>query len=104
MQEHIIDIKSVCGLLRDTLDIVQVITDDVGQPSKKTGQDIWFVCPFHDDHNPSMGVHQQLKIFKCFTCTEGGDIITWTQKFYSLSLVETICKLASKYSVDISKY
>ena len=35
------------------------------------------LCPFHDDHNPSMKLDER---FHCFGCREDGDVIDFTAK------------------------
>ena len=52
------------------------------------------LCPFHDDHNPSMKVDER---FHCFGCEEDGDVIDFTAKFFNLSLPEAAEKLAADF-------
>lgn len=30
------------------------------------------LCPFHDDHNPSLGINMELKVYHCFSCDRKG--------------------------------
>ena len=39
------------------------------------------LCPFHNDTNPSMSIHQSKKFVKCFVCGSGADAITFIQKY-----------------------
>lgn len=41
------------------------------------------VCPFHDDHDPSMRVYEHS--FYCFACGAGGDCIKFVQRMDSCS-------------------
>ena len=52
------------------------------------------VCPFHDDHNPSMKLDER---FHCFGCGEDGDVIDFTAKFFNLSLREAAEKLLADF-------
>ena len=52
------------------------------------------VCPFHDDHNPSMKLDER---FHCFGCGEGGDVIDFTAKYFNLSLREAAEKLLADF-------
>lgn len=56
----------------------------------KTNQEwIKVVCPFHDDHTPSLSINLKEGHFKCHAChIKGGDIISFHQKRYHLSFVE----------------
>ena len=33
------------------------------------------LCPFHDDHHPSLGIHVGGQYFKCHACGAGGDVV-----------------------------
>ena len=48
------------------------------------------LCPFHDDHNPSMKLDER---FHCFGCGEDGDVIDFTAKYFNLTLREAAQKL-----------
>ena len=48
------------------------------------------VCPFHDDHTPSMKLDER---FHCFGCGEDGDVIDFTAKYFNLTLREAAQKL-----------
>ena len=52
------------------------------------------LCPFHDDHNPSMKLDER---FHCFGCGEDGDVIDFTAKFFNLSLPEAAEKLIDDF-------
>ena len=52
------------------------------------------LCPFHDDHNPSMKLDER---FHCFGCGEDGDVIDFTAKYFNLSLKEAADKLLADF-------
>ena len=52
------------------------------------------LCPFHDDHNPSMKLDER---FHCFGCGEDGDVIDFTAKYFNLSLREAAEKLLADF-------
>ena len=52
------------------------------------------LCPFHDDHNPSMKLEER---FHCFGCGEDGDVIDFTAKYFNLSLREAAEKLLADF-------
>lgn len=39
------------------------------------------LCPFHNDKHPSMSVHNDKGIVKCFSCGAGGNAISFIQKY-----------------------
>ena len=50
--------------IRNSLDIVEVISSYL--PLKSQGKNYFGVCPFHDDHSPSMSVSREKQIIKCW--------------------------------------
>ena len=52
------------------------------------------LCPFHDDHNPSMKLDER---FHCFGCGEDGDVIDFTAKYFNLTLKEAAEKLLADF-------
>ncbi len=104
MNRTITDIKGAHAKVRKELDIVKVVSDDLGPPTKTTGNDSLWCCPFHSENSPSFGVHSQMQIFKCFGCTKGGDVVKWAELYYGLTWPEAIYLLAVKYGIDISAF
>lgn len=52
------------------------------------------LCPFHDDHSPSLSINLKEGWFKCHTCGVGGGGITkFHMMKYGLSFQETIKRL-----------
>ena len=54
-------------------------------------------CPFHDDKNPSMKLHEEY--FYCFGCGATGDVIDLTARLYNLSPKEAAEKLAQDFGL-----
>ena len=48
------------------INIVDIIRDYI--PLTKKGKNYFGICPFHDDHNPSMSVSNEKGMYKCFVC------------------------------------
>ena len=46
---------------------------------KRKGKDYWTICPFHEDHSPSLSVSVGRNMYKCFACGHGGDAIHFVQ-------------------------
>ncbi|MBQ8241693.1 MAG: DNA primase [Bacteroides sp.] len=55
------------------------------------------VCPFHDDHNPSMKVDDN---FYCFGCGATGDVITFTSRFFGISPASAARKLTMDFGIS----
>lgn len=44
----------------------------LGEPVPR-GHEYAVLCPFHDDHDPSMQLNPDEGLWYCFVCGEGGD-------------------------------
>ncbi|MCE8159006.1 MAG: toprim domain-containing protein [Candidatus Moeniiplasma glomeromycotorum] len=67
--------------LLNTNDILHLLTKKLNFAPKPIGKSVFFLCPFHDDKNPSLSFEPQKKIFTCFSCSfKANDIFDfWTQ-------------------------
>ena len=74
--------------IRAKADIVEVIAHYL--PITRKGRSYSAVCPFHDDHDPSMSISAEKQIFKCFVCGSGGNVFSFVQKYEQLSFIEAI--------------
>lgn len=82
------DIKAI----RQQADIVDVMSHYI--TLEKKGKDYKAICPFHDDHDPSLSISTDKQIFKCFVCGTGGNVFTFVQKIENISFLEAVCKVA----------
>ena len=71
--------------LQDSVDIISVI-ESYGLPRfKRSGlYRATCLCPFHNDHNPSMNIDSSKGIFKCFSCGAGGNVFTFVRHYTRL--------------------
>ena len=84
-------------LIEDVLkncDIVEVISSRI--KVEKHGRSYKAICPFHDDSNPSLSISKEKQIFKCFSCNESGNAITFIQKFDKVSFFEAMKRCGFK--------
>jgi len=86
--------------IRNHVDIVDIISHYV--PLTRKGKSFKCVCPFHDDHDPSLSVSQEKQIFHCFVCGSGGNVFTFVQKYEKVSFVEAVAKVAKLAGIDIT--
>lgn len=59
------------------------------------------LCPFHDERTPSFHVTPAKGLYHCFSCQEGGDLITFVRKVEGLSFTEAVEKLAARYAIAL---
>ena len=93
--------EEVISQIKDRLDIVDVISQYV--VLKKSGANYLGLCPFHNDKNPSMSVSPSRGIFKCFSCGEGGDALSFLVKIQNREYKDVILELAEKYGIELPK-
>ena len=68
---------------------------------KRSGSNLFGHCPFHSERSPSFSVSPAKKMFYCFGCGAGGDVITFVMKAENLDYVEAIEFLAAKVGITI---
>lgn len=81
-------------------DIVRIIGDHVRLVKK--GREMVGICPFHDDHNPSMAVVPAKQIYKCFSCGAGGDVFTFVMDYHKMSFPEALEHLAQRAGIELT--
>ena len=91
--------KSFIDQILDQTDIVDVVGRRV-QLNKK-GSNYWGVCPFHDDHKPSMAVNQDKQFYYCFVCQASGNSINFLRDYENLDFTDAVETLASSLGLEI---
>jgi DNA primase len=85
--------------IKEEVDIVELIGNYV--QLKKTGINYVGLCPFHSEKTPSFTVSPTKKLYHCFGCGEGGDIIGFIMKQENLDFIEAIKFIADRYNINI---
>ena len=85
--------------IREEADIVEIISDYI--PLTQRGKNFFGVCPFHQDHSPSMSVSREKQMFKCFSCGAAGNVFKFVSEYENISYLEAIEKVASKVGLSI---
>ena len=80
----------------DMLDIVGQYTQ-----LKKAGANYMGRCPFHEEKTPSFSVDPGEKLYYCFGCGEGGDLLGFVQKKENLDFAQAVEHLADRYGVSL---
>lgn len=85
--------------IRASVDIVDVIGRYV--PLTRKGKNYKCICPFHDDHDPSMSIASDKQIYKCFVCGAGGNVFTFVQNYEKISFQEAVYKVAGYAGIEM---
>ena len=86
--------------IRSNTNIVDIIGSYL--PLHKKGKDYKCVCPFHDDHSPSMSISEDKQIYKCFACNAAGNVFTFVQNYENVSFAEAVQIVASKIGYNLT--
>ena len=55
--------------IKNAVDIVALVSEYL--PFRRAGSKFKALCPFHDDHNPSLEINPERQSFKCWSCSRG---------------------------------
>ena len=93
--------KEIKDKIIEEVNIVDVVSEYV--QLEKTGSGYKGLCPFHNDSTPSFHISPEKKICKCFSCGEGGDVISFYQKINNISYGEAFKALGKRIGIEIVK-
>ena len=91
--------NDVMNEIRNKTDIVDVISKYVNLTKK--GKNYFGVCPFHDDHSPSMSVSPEKQIYTCFSCGASGNVFTFVSDFEKISFAQAVRLLGEKVGISV---
>ena len=86
--------------IRSSVDIIDVISSYL--PLVQKGKNYFGVCPFHDDHSPSMSVSKEKQIYTCFSCGATGNVYKFIMDYEHITFMEAVKKVAEMSGVNLS--
>ena len=92
--------NEIINEIRNKTDIVDIVSRYINLT--KTGKNYIGVCPFHDDHSPSMSVSPEKQIFTCFSCGASGNVFTFVSDFEKITFIEAVKLLGEKVGIGIN--
>ena len=87
--------------IRKKNDIVDVISKYI--PLTQRGKNYFGVCPFHDDHSPSMSVSKEKQIFTCFSCGKTGNVFTFVSDYEHIGFYDAVRVLGSRVGYNLGQ-
>lgn len=78
--------------IRNSANIVDIVGHYI--PLIKKGKSYRAVCPFHDDHDPSLSISEDKQIYKCFVCGNGGNVFNFVSNFKKISFPESVVEVS----------
>ena len=80
--------------IRQNANIIDIISSYI--PLTQKGKNYFGVCPFHEDHSPSMSVSSEKQIYKCFSCGAAGNVFTFVKDYENVNFYEAVKIVADK--------
>ena len=80
------------------------IEDVVGEYvnfTKRSGQNLFGLCPFHSEKTPSFSVSPSKQIYHCFGCGKGGSVINFIMEIENLGFADAVAFLARRAGMQL---
>lgn len=68
---------------------------------KQSGKLLWSVCPFHNDHSPSLSIDEETGIWKCWVENISGDIIDFYIRLTGKSFTDAVLDIAKSQDIKM---
>ncbi len=68
---------------------------------KKSGSNLFGLCPFHSEKTPSFSVAPDKQIYHCFGCGKGGGVINFIMDIENLSYPDAVRFLARRVGLEV---
>ena len=85
--------------VRSRNDIVDVVSAYV--KLKRSGGNLFGLCPFHSEKSPSFSVSPSKQIYYCFGCGAGGNVISFVMQYENCSFQEAVQTLADRAGISL---
>jgi len=91
--------EATLAAIKQAVDIVALVEDSL--TLHRSGSKIKALCPFHDDHNPSLEINPERQSFKCWSCGAGGDVFDFVKDYFRVDFPEALQMLADRAGVTL---
>lgn len=88
------------NLIRNKVNIVDIIGSYINL--NKKGKNYFGICPFHEDHNPSLSVSEEKQVFTCFVCGATGNVFSFVKDYENISFFEAVNKVAESCGIKLN--
>jgi DNA primase len=93
--------ETTLSAIKNAVDIVALVGESVSL--RRAGSKYKALCPFHDDHNPSLEVNPERQSFKCWSCGVGGDIFDFVKNREHVDFPEALRMLADRAGITLER-
>jgi len=91
--------EATLAAIKNAVDIVALIGESL--TLHRTGSKFKALCPFHDDHNPSLELNPERQSYKCWSCGAGGDVFDFVQAYDRVEFPEALRMLAERAGIAL---
>ena len=81
-------------------DITELVSGYV-KLTKRSGRNMFGLCPFHSEKTPSFSVSSDKQIYHCFGCGKGGGAVNFIMEIENLSFRDTVEFLAKRAGLTV---
>ena len=67
----------------------------------RKGNNLWGLCPFHNERTPSFSVSPDKQIYHCFGCGKGGGVISFIMEIENLPFPDAVRLLAQRAGLEV---
>ena len=68
----------------------------------RKGNNLWGLCPFHNEKTPSFSVSPDKQIYHCFGCGKGGGVISFIMEIENLPFPDAVRLLAQRAGLEFA--
>ena len=86
--------------LTEKNDIADVVSQYVTL-NKRSGSNLFGLCPFHNEKTPSFSVSRSKQIYHCFGCGKGGGVINFIMEIENVSFPDAVEILAKRAGMQM---
>ncbi|HEU5115678.1 MAG TPA: DNA primase, partial [Isosphaeraceae bacterium] len=90
---------STIAAIKQSVDIVTLVGAYL--PLHRSGSKYKALCPFHDDHTPSLELNPEHQSYKCWACGAGGDALSFVQAYERIDFPEALRMLAERAGIAL---
>ena len=90
--------NDVIAEIRKKADIVEIIGSYINLAPQ--GKNYFGICPFHNDHSPSLSVSREKQIYTCFSCHATGNVFTFLMNYEHIDFREALKYLGDRVGID----
>ncbi|QEH33024.1 DNA primase [Aquisphaera giovannonii] len=92
---------AIKAAIKNAIDIVALAGETL--QLRRMGSKYKALCPFHDDHNPSLEVNPERQSFKCWSCGAGGDVFDFVMNRDHVDFPEALRMLADRAGIELER-